>query len=519
MPAKLQPEAQVAAADERDGHVFDTVIVGAGLTGLGTAIRLRHAGVENIVILERAGAVGGTWRDTSYPGAACDIPAPLYMFSFVTSPAWSHVYPRAAEVRAHIWQMVDDHGLRPLIRFGFEVNALEFDEDCGTWAVTSASGTCLWARTVVLARGPLSDASLPGIDGIDDYRGHIMHSARWDSDYDFAGKNVAVIGTGASAVQIVPRLIESAESVTVFQRTAAWVLPRADLAIPSSVGRMLAGVPAIRRLLRTLLYWHHEFNALGLVWDSPMTRLLARMGRSHLRRSVQDPELRRRLTPSFTPGCKRILISSDYYRAFSRDNCRLVDSPITRVTPAGIRTGDNVEHRFDAIIFATGYDVHHTGPPFPVTGLRGRRLVTDWQLGAHAYKGINTHGYPNLFFMTGPNSGPSHHSLLVYVEAQIDYAVRAITAILTADLRYLDVHRHVEDAYNADIQRRLRNTTWMTGCQSYFLTADGRNPSMYPGFATQFRNQMRDFRLSDYHVAAQPAASAAREAPIGQSAC
>lgn len=481
-------------------HLYDTVIIGAGPSGIGAAIRLRQAGVENIVILERATAVGGTWRDTTYPGAACDVPSPLYTFSFVASPRWSRLYARAAEVRAHLDQVVDDHGLRPLIRSGIDVNALQFDEDSGTWNVASAAGTRFCARTVVMARGPLSDAGLPDIDGIDSYRGQAMHSARWDHGYDFTGKRVAVIGTGASAVQIVPELTKTAESVTVFQRTPAWVLPRADVAIPSAVRRVFAWMPATRRLARTLLYCHHEFNALALVWDSPLTQMLAWLGKAHLRRTVKDPELRRRLTPSFTPGCKRILISSDYYQALGQDNCRLVDSPITCITPTGIRTADGVEHRLHAIVFATGYDMHHTGPPFPVTGLGGRRLAADWQRGAHAYKSISTHGYPNLFFMTGPNSGPAHHSVLVYVEAQINYAVQAITTILGADLHYLDVRRRVEDTYNADIQRRLKKTTWMTGCHSWFLAADGTNPSMYPGFATQYRSQMRRLRLTDYDV-------------------
>lgn len=481
-------------------RLYEVVIVGAGPSGIGAAIRLRQAGVENILILERATAVGGTWRDTSYPGAACDVPSPLYSFSFVANPSWSRIYARAGEVRAHIEQMVDDHGLRPLIRFGIEVNALQFDEDSGTWNVASTAGTRFCARTVVMARGPLSDAGVPDIDGIDSYCGQTMHSARWDHDYDFTGKRVAVIGTGASGIQIVPELTKAAESVTVFQRTPAWVLPRADVAIPSAVRRLFARRPATRRLTRTLLYWHHEFNALALVWNSPLTQMLAWLGKAHLRRTVTDPELRRRLTPSFTPGCKRILISSDYYQALGHGNCRLVDSPITGITPTGIRTADNVDHRLDAIVFATGYDLHHTGPPFPVTGLGGRRLAADWQRGAHAYKSISTHGYPNLFFMTGPNSGPAHHSVLVYVEAQIDYAVQAITTILAADLHYLDVHRNVEDGYNADIQRRLGRTTWMTGCHSWFLTADGTNPSMYPGFATGYRRQMRRFRLADYHV-------------------
>ncbi|MBS9532897.1 NAD(P)/FAD-dependent oxidoreductase [Mycobacterium sp. M1] len=485
---------------DTDPRVHATVIVGAGLSGIGAAIRLRQAGVDDIVIVERADTVGGTWRDTEYPGAACDIPALLYCFSFAAPSDWSHLYARAAGVRAYIEQLVDDHRLRPLIRFGLQVTGLHFDEETGTWLVDTARGVRLRARSVVLARGPLSDPSYPDLDDRGDYRGHTVHSARWDRDYDFTGKRVAVIGTGASAVQIVPELAEIAASVTVFQRTPTWVLPRLDAALPRVARALFTRSGAARRIARSLLYWYHEFNALALVWNSPLTRLVSWFARAHLRRQVKDPALRRRLTPDFTVGCKRMLISSDYYRALGRHNCRLIDTPISRMTHTGIRTADHVDHGFDAVVFATGYQAQHIGPPFPVTGTGGRRLADDWARGGHAHKGINTHGYPNLFFLTGPNSGPAHHSVLVYVEAQIDYAVAAIGAILTADLHCLDVRADAEDRHNRDIRRRLAATTWMTGCRSWFLTADGANPTLYPGFATQYRRQMREFRLADYHV-------------------
>jgi cation diffusion facilitator CzcD-associated flavoprotein CzcO len=489
-------------------HVYDTLIVGTGFTGIGAAIKLTQAGVDDILIVERDQRVGGTWRDNTYPGAACDIPSLLYSFSFVANPTWSRAYSPAGEIHRHIEDMVDRFDLRRRIEFGVEVNGLEFDETDGVWDVStdsSAGPGAYRARTVVLASGPLPDHKWPDVRGLETYEGHKIHSARWDHDYDFTGKRVAVIGTGASAVQIVPELVKQAAFVKVFQRTPGWVIPRLDVATPARAQELFAKVPAVQRLARQALFWGHEASATALVWNSPLSSLVARLGKTHLKRQVKDPWLRRQLTPDFTPGCKRMLVSSDYYPALQRDNCKLIDWPIATMSPVGIRTSDGVEHHLDAVVFATGYDVHLTGPPYSVTGLGGRSLSDEWVRGAQAYKSINASGYPNLFFMTGPNSGPGHNSLLVFVEGQIDYAVTAITNILGNDLRYLDVRADVQQRHNEELQKRLTKTTWMSGCSSWYLTADGFNASMYPGFATQYLRQMRDFRFGDYEAVARHA--------------
>lgn len=488
------------------------LIIGAGFTGLGAAIRLAEAGVDDIVILERADRVGGTWRDTTYPGASCDVPSLLYSYSFVKNPTWSRTYSPAPEIYRHLEDMADRFDIRGRIKFGHEVKGLSFDEEAGVWTATTKNRKKFRARSVVLASGPLSDVSFPDIRGLDSYRGHKIHSARWDHDYDFAGKRVAVIGTGASAIQIIPELVKRAEFVKVFQRTPCWVLPRLDAATPPTLQSLFAKVPATQQLARQALYWGHEASATALVWDTPLTSLAARLGRAHLRAQVKDPWLRRQLTPDFRPGCKRMLVSSDYYPALQRDNCKLIDWPIATLSPVGIRTSDGIEHHLDCIVFATGYDVHLTGPPFPVTGLGGRSLAAEWADGAQAYKSINVHGYPNLFVMTGPNSGPGHNSLLVYIEGQLDYVVRGIKTILDEDLRYLDVREQVQRRHNEDLQRRLTKTTWMSGCRSWYLTKDGFNGSMYPGFAAQYLRQMRDFRYEDYQAVARARAHATRSA-------
>ena len=484
------------------------LIVGAGFAGLGAAIRLRQAGVDDIVILERADDVGGTWRDNTYPGAACDIPSLLYSYSFAPNPDWSRAYSGGAEILAYIRGLVDRYDLRRHIRFGTTVTGLVFDEAAGTWTAStedgSGGGTEYTARAAVLASGPLANVSPPDIRGVDSYTGTTLHSARWDRSFDARGRRVAVIGTGASAVQIIPELVRTAASVKVFQRTPGWVLPRLDFGHPEWLRSVFRHVPGAQSAARAAWFAGHEAVALGLVWDTLATTAVQTVARATLRAQVRDPWTRRRLTPDFRAGCKRMLMSSDYFPALQADNCTLVTWPIATLSPDGVRTADGIEHQVDAIVFATGFDVSKTGTPFPVTGRDGRLLADEWAGGAYAYKSVNVAGYPNLFLTFGPNSGPGHNSALVYLEAQIDYLVEAVRLILERDLRAFEVRRDAQDRYNASIQRRLARTTWNSGCRSWYLTEDGFNATMYPGFATQFEHQMATITLRDYTLSRAP---------------
>ncbi|ATL68419.1 flavin-containing monooxygenase [Nocardia terpenica] len=485
--------------DGGDGAVLDVAIVGAGFAGIGTAIRLRQKGIGGFAIFERGDRVGGTWRDNTYPGAACDIPSRLYSYRFAPNPDWSQTYSGSAEILAYIERMVDRSGIRPHIRFGQTVTGVVFDEADGLWDITIAGrpGT-VRARTVVLASGPLANPSLPAITGIDDYAGHTIHSARWDHDYDFTGKKVAVIGTGASAVQIIPELVRKAESVKVFQRTPGWVLPRVNRPTGDRTRQVYRHLPITQTLAREAWFWGHESVALGVVWNSPLTRLVESVALLHLRSQVRDPWLRRQLTPDFRAGCKRLLLSNDYYPALQQSNCTLITWPIARLSEHGIRTAEGIEHRADCIVFATGFDVSKTGTPIPVTGRDGRVLAEEWRRGAYAYKSVTVAGYPNLFLTFGPNSGPGHNSALVYMEAQIDYLTDAIGVLLARDLHSLEVRRDRQDRYNARLQRRLAATTWNSGCRSWYLTEDGFNATMYPGFGTQYTRQLATVDLADY---------------------
>ena len=432
------------------------LIVGAGFAGLGMAIRLKQAGIEDIVILERANAVGGTWRDNQYPGAACDIPSNLYSYSFAPNPNWSRSFSGSEEILGYIHHLVAEFGLESHIRFEKNVEDLSFDEKKGIWTATTDKGEQFAGRAAVMAQGPLSNCSFPAITGIEDFTGHKIHSARWDHEYDFTGKKVAVIGTGASGIQIIPELVKQAGHVKVFQRTPGWVMPRPDFATPAWNKKLFEKLPASQQAMRNLLYWTHESMALAVIWKSPLTRIAERVARLHLRRQVKDRWLRRQLTPDFTIGCKRVLVSNDYYPALQKDNAKLITWPIARLSEKGIRTVEGIEHQVDCIVFATGFDVGH--------------------------------------------SGPGHNSALVYMESQLDYAVKGIRKIIENDLKMLDVKEDVQRRHNRAIQKRLARTNWNSGCKSWYLTEDGFNATMYPGFATQYAAQMSEFEERDYEA-------------------
>ena len=461
-------------------------------------------------MFERGTAVGGTWRDNTYPGAACDIPSRLYSYSFAPNPDWSHTYSGSAEILQYIERMVEDFGVRPFLRLGHNVTGVSWIDAEQVWELSFTDQVPVRARSVVMASGPLANASFPSIRGIESYEGHKIHSARWDHDYDFTDKKVAVIGTGASGVQIVPELVKVAKSVKVFQRTPGWALSRTNFATSQRTKDIYRRFPATQTLARKAWFWGHESVALGVVWNSPLTRVVEGVGKMHLRRQVKDPWLRRQLTPDFRAGCKRLLMTSAFYPALQKDNCTLVTWPIARLAPKGIRTVEGIEHQADVIVFATGFDVSKTGTPVPVTGRDGRVLADEWSSGAKAYKSIAVSGYPNMYFTFGPNSGPGHSSALVYMEAQIDYLVDAISYGLAREA-VLDVRADRQLDYNTDLQRRLQKTTWNSGCSSWYLTEDGFNATMFPGFASQYVGQLAEVDYDDYTVTQYlPSASASR---------
>ena len=485
----------------QDTTNFPIAIIGAGFAGIGAAIQLLESGVESITIFERAGEIGGTWRDNTYPGAACDIPSHVYSLSFEPNPNWSRRYASSDEIQDYLLGVVDKWQLRQKMKLNTEIVEARFDEGSGAWTLTTGTGESFSARAVIAGVGGLVDPAYPSIPGLDEFEGEMMHTARWNHDIDLSDKRVAVIGTGASAVQVVPSIAPIVACLSVFQRTPGWVIAKFDAFYPSWIRKLLARVPFFLRASRLMKYWTSEVRGPFVFSNS---KVLSRMGASlsmwHLRRQVKDAELRRKLTPDFQFGCKRILISDDYWSSFERDNVDLVTDSIQSIERSGLRTQDGALHEVDAIVLATGFKLGLATAPFPVIGLGGRTLDEAWKNGAVAYKGMTVSGFPNWFIMMGPNTGPGHTSVLVFTEAQIAHALQAIHKLRDENLKYMHIRQDVQDEFNVEIRERMKRMVW-GGCKSWYLNPDGSNSSLYPGFASEYVIRTRKLDPSDYELA------------------
>jgi cation diffusion facilitator CzcD-associated flavoprotein CzcO len=481
-------------------RVHPVIVIGAGFSGLNMAIRLKQAGYTDFIVLERAKDVGGTWRDNVYPGCACDVPSVLYSYSFEQNPSWSTAFAGSSEIHAYMRRVAEKHALYEHIRFGVDITRSVFDADAGLWTLHTADGQSLRARFVVSAVGGLVKPGFPAMEGRERFRGKTMHTARWDASFSLRGKRVGVIGTGASAVQVIPAIAGDVASMTVFQRTPAWVVPKLDGPIDARVQRIFRKLPRVQRAVRNATFLGSEaLLAPALILDSPLTKVLEGVARAHMERQITDPALRKKLTPSFRIGCKRLLISSDYYPALARDNVVLETNGIEAITDEGIRTRDGAVHELDVIIFATGFEVEINRAPFEIVGLHGQTLTEAWQRrGGKAYKGMAVAGFPNWMLMLGPNTGPGHTSVLVYTEAQAGYILAAIERLFTGELKYLTVKRAVQEHYGHTLARRMRFTTWSSGCASWYLDANGENHTLFPGLASEYVRSVKAFRSDEY---------------------
>jgi cation diffusion facilitator CzcD-associated flavoprotein CzcO len=473
------------------------VIVGAGFSGLCAGIQLRRAGIDRFVILEQADGVGGTWRANSYPGAACDIPSHLYSYSFEPNPRWSRAYGGQPEILAYLERCADKYGLRPHLRFGARVVRAVYDEERATWTVETQAGDRFVARALILGNGALHLPALPELRGMSSFGGKTFHSARWDHAHELAGQRVAVIGTGASAIQLVPQIAPRVAQLHVFQRTPPWIVPKPDRPIAERERWLLEHVPGAHWLRRTGLYWLMESRVLGFAFAPKINLLAERLVRAHLEKAVPDPALRRRLTPSYRLGCKRVLISNDYYPALARPNVELVTDAIDAVEPAGVRTADGRLREVDTIIFGTGFRVADYLASVEIRGRHGRDLNDVWRESVQSYLGINVSGFPNLFLLMGPNTGLGHNSMIFMIEAQVHYAVNAILAMHRHGLASIDVRPEVEQAFRAEMSRKLANTVWTSGCSSWYMAPDG-DVLLWPGFTFDYWRRTRRVRLSAY---------------------
>ena len=483
--------------------MLEAVIVGAGFSGLCAGIKLREAGIHAFVILEKNDGVGGTWRDNTYPGAACDIPSHLYSFSFEPNPSWSRAYGGQAEILAYLEHCATKYGLRPHLRLGTHVTGATFDEGAGTWTVRTQSGETYVARSLVLGNGALHLPAIPEIPGAQTFAGTTFHSARWNHQHDLRGKKVCVIGTGASTIQFVPQIAPQVEKLHVFQRTPAWIVPKSDRPIGGREQWMLEHVPGAHWLRRTGLYWLFESRVLGFAFAPKVNQLAERLVLKHLAAQVPDRALRARLTPAYRMGCKRVLISNDYYPALCRDNVDLVTDGIAAIEPNGVRTQDGVLHEADTIIYGTGFKVVEYLTSMKIVGRGGRELGDVWRTeSVRNYLGISVSGFPNLMLLMGPNTGLGHNSMIFMIEAQAHYIVDAIRAMRAGDVAALEVRPEVEQAFRAELQHKLEGTVWTSGCNSWYM-APGGDVLLWPGFTFDYWLRTRAVRLADYQVTAR----------------
>lgn len=485
-------------SSEKAGHAR-VAIVGSGFAGLGTAIRLRQEGVRDFVVFERAGDVGGTWRENHYPGCCCDVPSHVYSYSFELNPGWERGFAPQPELLDYLRHCAEKYGVRPHIRFGHEVTEAAWDAERRRWAIETSAGR-FSADVLVNAGGALSEPKDPDIPGLERFEGKTFHSARWDHDHDLSGERVAVIGTGASSIQFVPAIQPSVEKLSLFQRTPPWVIPRWDHRI-TRVEHLLLRIPFAPALVRAVLYWMLESRVWGFR-HPPIMRVADRVARWHLKRQVSDPELRRKLLPGYVMGCKRILISDDYYPSLDSGNVEVVTDGIEAVRERSIVTADGTEHEVDTIVFGTGFAV--TKPPIAerIRGKDGRTLAEHWETSMQAYKGTTVAGFPNFAMMTGPNTGLGHNSMVFMIESQLNYVMDALRVLRERRARTFEVRRQDVERYNDKLAEQMEGTVWTAGrCQSWYLDDTGRNTTLWPSFSWSFRRSTRRFDAEAYELA------------------
>lgn len=484
-------------------------IVGAGFGGLVAAVHLQEAGQRSFILFERAAGVGGTWRENVYPGCACDVPSHLYSVAAVPNPNWNHSYARQPEILAYLEKLVQQRGLAEHIRYNSDIVEAVFLPAAGCWRVTDRSGRQTTVRLLLLAMGPLNRPNIPTFPGLDSFAGKVFHSSRWDTTYDLSGKRVAVVGTGASAIQIVPSIAPVVGQLTVYQRSAAWVTPRNSRAITSLERQLFRRVPLAQRLWREGIYWLRELIGLSFLGNDTIHRLATRQALQKLDQEVHDPDTRRKLTPDYKLGCKRILVSDEYLPTFNRPNVHLETGSITRITPTGIVTADGQEHPTDVLILSTGFVAADIDFYTRIIGPEGQSLVDEWrETGAEAYRGTTVAGFPNLCLVLGPNTGLGHTSVVHMMESQMNYINGYLNLMQQAPApAYLDLKPAVQQAYNADLHKALEKTVWTSGCQSWYQNARGRNTTLYPGLTVRFRRETRRIDPQEYvrvGAAAQP---------------
>jgi cation diffusion facilitator CzcD-associated flavoprotein CzcO len=487
---------------------YRVVVVGAGFGGIGMAVALKRAGIDDFLVVDASDDLGGTWRDNTYPGLACDVPSNLYSFSFRPG-RWSRRFPPRQEILAYLHAVSREHGLGPHLRLRCGVASAEFDSGRAEWHLTLSDGGTLQAAAVVSAVGQLGRPRLPGIPGRDDFAGPSWHSARWDHGVSLTGRRVAVVGTGASAIQFVPEIAKAAAHVDVYQRSAPYVLPKFDRPYHDAEQDLFERLPAVRKADRLRIFLYGELLTSGFVLSPKFLAAPMAMWRRQLRTQIADPRLREKCIPDYVMGCKRVLFSTDWYPALARPDVELVTDPIERIVPGGVVTARGVTRPADVIIYGTGFQTLDFLAPMLVTGPGGRALHDTWREGAQAYLGITVSGFPNFFMLYGPNTNLGGNSIIYMLEGQIGYVLGAIQALEAEGLDWLDVRPEVQQAFSAWVQTASHASVWETGCHNWYTTASGRNINNWPDHTFLYRYRVRRFDLAQYRVMPKRPATAA----------
>ena len=500
-------------SNEHVRHVR-VAILGTGFSGLGMAIGLKQSGEENFVVLERAGEIGGTWRDNTYPGCACDVQSHLYSFSFALNPHWSHTYSSQGEIWEYLRRCARRFGVLPHIQWHCELQNAAWNENDRRWLITTSQGQ-FTTDVFILGNGPLSEPSLPAIPGIENFEGTLFHSARWNYDYDLRSKRVAVIGTGASAIQFIPRIQPQVGHLSLFQRTPPWILPRMDRTIPTWQKTLYSLFPLLQRMERSQMYWLRELTAYGLIYKPSILKTAIQLAQQHLQTQIPDPVLREKLTPHYMLGCKRILLSDDFYPALTQPNAELVTEHIREVRAHSIVTQDGREHEVDTIICGTGFHVTDTRLPQYIHGCGGQSLADSWNVkGPNAYLGTTVPSFPNLFLLIGPSTGLGHNSMIFMIESQIAYILDCLRTMHKQDLQAVEVLPETQEAFYAEMQRRMQGTVWTSGCSSWYLDAKGHNTTLWPGFTFEYRYRTHRFDSQHYKLISRQTPTRSTE-PVG----
>lgn len=485
-------------------HDHEVVVVGAGFSGVGMAARLRAMGIDDFVVLDRGNDLGGTWRDNTYPGCCCDVPSNLYSYSFALNPDWSRSFPSQAEIWDYMRDCVDRFEVGGALRVGRVVDEARWDEATGRWHVRTG-GDEYRAPVLVWATGSLSEPSIPPFPGLEDFRGKVFHSARWEHGFDLSGKRVCVVGTGASAVQFVPQIAPVVEHLYLHQRTPPWIVPRRDRAVSGARRAAYRALPGLQRLARLRIYLVFESLLRVFVGGGERRKAAVRkLALDHLAHQVPDEALRRKLTPHYEPGCKRLLLSDDYYPSLTRPNVEVVESPVASFTAHEVVGQDGIARPVDVVIMGTGFEAAE--PPYAehIVGRDGRRLSEVWKAnGVEAYAGSTVAGFPNLFLMIGPNSTLAHNSMIFMIESHINYVASALAFLRRPGVRSVEVKQGVQRRYNEWLQSRLEHSVWVEGgCASWYLDHRGRNTTLWPDHTWKFRRLTRRFHPGEYTVRA-----------------